>query len=275
MIGLRLAAVVSVALAVSGCGTSYEVTEVDAASKSKAEALFGEAQKVARPMPNSDRVAAARFKRVVPRVERVGKRLCQQETADRENFDCNVRIGVDTQMTERNAYFTYADVARKRNPVIMVTVPMLRDVQNDDELAFVLAHEYGHLIGRHIEKKEQQALAGMLIMGAIAAGAAANSSYSDSNLVADNMELGFQLGQSAYSQTYELESDTLGTLIARSAGYDPIKGARFFARGESPRGTANQLSFWGTHPADEDRLATVIATVQRIEAEGGIRRASN
>ena len=41
------------------------------------------------------------------------------------------------------------------------------DTVNDHEVAFVLAHEYGHLIGRHIEKSQQQALAGALIVGTL------------------------------------------------------------------------------------------------------------
>lgn len=44
------------------------------------------------------------------------------------------------------------------------------------------------------------------------------------------MEIGAAFGQTAYSQTGELESDMPATHITRAAGYDPVAGAKFFAR---------------------------------------------
>jgi len=262
----------SIGLLSSACGTAYVLPEVDDASANRAAAMFDSAQQISQPQMSSTNVAMARFKRVAPRIEQVGETLCQRETAELEGFDCDVEIGIDNEMPQRNAYFTYKDTVRKRDPIIMVTAPMLRDVRNDDELAFVLGHEYGHLIGRHIEKRQQQALAGALIMGVIAAAATAGDPYADPNIVSDSMELGYVTGQFAFSQEYELESDTLGTLITMAAGYDAEKGALFFARGEEQQISADQLSFWGTHPPDEKRLATVFATVQQIKAQGGIAR---
>lgn len=245
---------------------------LDEASSGRAKAMFAEAQLVKQPTMSSESVAMTRFKRVSAKIKPVAEGLCKRETAELQGFDCSVDIGIDTKMEQRNAYFTYADHARKRDPMIMVTRSMLRDVQNDHELAFVLGHEYGHLIARHIQKQEQQAAAGALILGAIAVVAVANDPFADPNLISDNVELGYALGQKAFSQEYELESDTLGTLIARSAGYDPIIGAKFFARGEAPRVEDKRLSFWGTHPPDEKRLATVIATDNLIKEQGSISR---
>ncbi|GAA3864690.1 hypothetical protein GCM10022404_13740 [Celeribacter arenosi] len=201
-----------------------------------------------------------------------GKKVCEAATADREDFNCSVDVGIDTKMKERNAYFTHVN----GDPVIRISMPLLMDTQSDDEVAFVLSHEFGHLIGRHIEKQEQQAVAGALIMGALAAYANANAAaagqYYDPNAVSRNVEIGAALGSIAYSQTYELESDTLGTYIAKTAGYDPVKGAQYFARPEDVRTEAGNLSFWGTHPPDEKRLATVLATMREIEAGGGLQQ---
>ena len=115
-------------------------------------------------------------------------------------------------------------------------------------------------------------MVGALLLGTLAAAASANNPYADPNLVSDNIELGYAIGERAFSQEYELESDTLGAAIARAAGYDPVRGARFFARGEAARVESGRLSFWGTHPPDEKRLATVIATVEQLESSGGISR---
>ncbi len=267
-----LAGALAGAVLLAGCGTTYVLPEIDGASASRAQSMFAEAQQVARPAPKSRNAALQRYRRVVARVGPVGEALCLRETAGLSGFDCHVDIGIDTEMNERNAYFTYGDHARKRNPMIRVTLPMIHDVQNDHELAFILGHEYGHLIARHAQKKEQQAVAGALILGILSAAAAADNPYADPNMVSDNVELGYALGHQAFSQDYELESDTLGTLIARSAGYDPVIGACYFARGEAAHVQDQRLSFWGTHPPDEQRLATVIAVDRQIETAGGIGR---
>lgn len=268
---LRAAALIAL-LSLTACGTTYQLPEISAETDSRADALFTTARASGRPAYTPDSQAIARYQRVSARIAPVASSLCQRETADRAGFDCNVQIGVDTSMPIRNAYFTYANTSARTGPRIMVTVPMLRDIQNDDELAFILGHEFGHLIGRHIEKQQQQAAVGMLIMGTLAAAASANNPYSDPDLVSDSMNAGAALGSVAFSQTYELESDTLGTLIARSAGYDPVKGSMYFARAEAAKTEAGQFSFWGTHPPDRKRVATVLATVDQIEAQNGIAR---
>ncbi|SDY76045.1 Peptidase family M48 [Citreimonas salinaria] len=225
----------------------------------------------------SDQQAVAQFRQVVSRVEPVAERFCKQETADRENFDCDIQIVVDTSMEGRNAYQTYNDAGK---PVVGFTIPMIADARNPDELAFVLGHEMGHHIGQHSHKQQQQAVAGALILGALTAygqaSATAANPYrytgNDQRDMQNSIELGAGVGQMAYSQTYELESDVIGTAITKAAGYDPVKGARFFARPEGKRTANGRLSFWGTHPPDEKRLATVLATIEGIEVSGGISR---
>ncbi|SDO89741.1 Peptidase family M48 [Lutimaribacter pacificus] len=216
--------------------------------------------------------AERRFQRVASRVKPVAEQFCKAETATIENFDCKVRIEIDREMKVRNAYFTYV----KDQPVIRMTMPILQDMQSDDEVAFVMGHEYGHLVGRHIEKQQQQAMAGALILGMLTAysnaQAAAAGMHYDPNAVGRNIELGAAAGAMAYSQSYELESDTLGTRIARAAGYDPVKGARYFARPEKARTDSGNLSFWGTHPPDERRIATVLAVDAQIDAQQGLQR---
>lgn len=247
----------------SACGTTFELPQPGEAQTMAATRMFTEAHSEGPRRTLSPASAERRFRRVANRVRPVGQKYCETLMADRASFDCNVDIDIDATMEQRNAYFTY----RKGKPVIRISMPMLQDSASDDEVAFILSHEYGHLLGRHIEKQEQQALAGALIMGVLAAAATADAGVYDATLVDDSMEIGAAVGSMAYSQTYELESDTLGTRIAYAAGYDPVEGAKFFARPEAARTQAGKLSFWGTHPPDSKRLATVLATVEQIAAD--------
>ena len=258
----------------TACGTTYELPELGEPQTQKAATLFAEARQEGPRRQLSNSAAEARFARVARRVAPVGKSVCEQAAAGKTGINCNVHVAIDRKMTERNAYFTYVD----KQPVIRLSMPLLRDTANDDEAAFVMSHEYGHLIGRHIEKQQQQAIAGAILLGAIAAAATAQSTpygtYYDTSLVSDSMEIGAAAGQMAYSQSYELESDTLGTRIAHAAGYDPAQGAKFFARPEPAKASAGQLSFWGTHPPDAKRVATVLATIDQINAKVGLKKVS-
>lgn len=267
-------------LSLTACGTTYAVPRASDVHTQAAAAMFAEERN-----PQTSRAgqrlspAAARrqFSQVVARVEPAAERFCRQETVDRKNFDCDIKIEIDDRASFRNAYQTYG-----ANDEIIVgfTLPMIMDARNPDELAFVMGHEMGHHIGQHISKQQQQAIAGALIMGAITAygQASANSTNpyryrgNDQHEMNRNVALGMGAGQAAYSQTYELESDVIGTAIAKMAGYDPVKGARYFARPEETKMADGSLSFWGTHPPDAKRIATVLATLDGIEANGGIAR---
>jgi Zn-dependent protease with chaperone function len=259
-------------IGLSACGTTYELPQASEGANSAARQMFATEQaKSYTPMATPTYEAIARFHRVAARVKPVAQALCQQQMASKPDFNCDIPIVIDNEMPVRNAYMTRD---QNKNSYIGMTLPLLKDARTDDEVAFVMSHEYGHLIGQHIEKSEQQAVAGMLILGVITA---ASQSYStsanpyrdtslDQSIMEDNMKLGAAVGNQAFSQSYELESDVLGAHIAKAAGYDPVEGAKFFARPEAAKTQTGNLSFWGTHPPDEKRLATVIHTAEAIKA---------
>lgn len=264
--------------ALSACGTTYQVPRPDEVHVTQARQMFAEERSPAtsragqRPAPA---LAASRYLRVVSRVEPVAEQFCRTQTAERKAFDCDVVILVDDEARERNAYQAYL----RGKPVVVFTVPLILDARNEDELAFVLGHEIGHHIGEHIRKQEQQEMAGALIAGFAMAYAQSGDTYTPTSVKEQNVRnaaaAGAMIGQRAYSQAYELESDTIATHIATAVGYDPVRGARFFARPEAARSGSGTLSFWGTHPPSEKRLATVIATSARIEAGGSMEAAGN
>ncbi len=254
------------------CGTTYDVTEADTGTLSAAQAMFQDAQAAPPPAQVSSTVAMQRFNRVRARIEPVAESLCRRETQSLPDFECDATIGIDRDMKVRNAYFAYGNHMQKKDPMIMFSPSMIVDIQNDDEMAFIMAHEYGHLIGRHHMKRERQALVAAILVTGVAAVAVGSNPSIDPGLISDSVNTGMQIGLYAHSQEYELEADTLGTLIATGAGYDPVQGARFFARGEALKTHQGQLSFWGTHPPDKKRLATVMATEKLIREQGGIVR---
>lgn len=256
------------------CGTAYTVPVAGDAEMGQARAMFAQERDPSTALSGrrlEGGMALSQYREVVRRVEPVAEAFCRQEAADKPAFDCDVTIVVDGEADYRNAFQTYDDAGK---PIVGFTLPMIEDARNPDELAFVLGHEFGHHIAEHVKKSQQQQVAGMLVLGALTAYAQVQateanpyrSTVNDSYDMQRAMVIGGELGGRAFSQTYELESDTLGTYITKAAGYDPVVGARFFARPEKPQTADGSLSFWGTHPPSETRLATVLATAARIDA---------
>ncbi|MTJ03135.1 MAG: peptidase M48 [Sediminimonas qiaohouensis] len=199
-----------------------------------------------RPAPAYERLppeeAARQFTRVVDAIEPVAEAECR---ARAPALGCDYRIVVDTR-TELppNAFQTVDDVGR---PVIGFTIAMVGEVRNADELAFVMAHEAAHHIRAHIPRQRRNATAGAILMGGLAA-----LSGADGAGIRSAQDLGASVGARSYSKEFELEADSLGTVIAARAGFDPLRGAEFFTRIPDP---GNR--FLGTHPPNAARIAVV------------------
>ena len=207
------------------------------------------ASQPAPPAVSAD-IAARNFVEVVRRVEPVAERVCRAEAP---RLDCDFRIAVDDRPGQpANAFQTVDGQGR---PYIVFTLALIADARNSDELAFVLGHEAAHHIAAHIPKLQQNALGGAMLGGLLAATLGA-----DSRGIEAGQDLGATLGARRYSKEFELEADALGTVIAHRAGYDPLRGAAFFARIPDPGDR-----FLGTHPPNAARMDTVRRVMARLE----------
>ncbi|WP_181164541.1 M48 family metalloprotease [Amaricoccus solimangrovi] len=252
------AAAAALSLLVSGCGATYQVPASAGASSLPPAPAGG--------VPAGPARAPGDFRRVAARVEPVAESFCREEHPGAPAIACDFAIGLsrDPEMPP-NAFQTRDEAGR---PVIVVSAALLREMTDDDELAFVLSHEASHQIADHLGKQEQQRILGALVLGGLtaAAGEYAGLPASDAR-IRQAMDMGAFVGGRAYSQTYELEADTLGAFIAARAGYDPERGAMIF-RSPALAGGGGLLA---THPASADRMrgiAGAAAEIRRQEAMG-------
>jgi predicted Zn-dependent protease len=195
--------------------------------------------------------AARNFVTVVRRVEPVAEQVCRQQ---RPRSNCDFLIVVDDRPgLPPNAFQT---LDRSGRPVIGFTLALLADARNQDELAFVLGHEAAHHIAGHIPLAQQSASEGALVGGLLA-----TLGGLDPQSVDAVAQLGATVGARRFSKEFELEADSLGTVIAARAGYSPVRGAAFFNRIPDPGDR-----FLGSHPPNADRIRVVQATAARIGA---------
>lgn len=131
---------------------------------------------------------------------------------------------------------------------ILLSSGLLKSLESEDELAFVLAHEISHVARRHhYQVVQRQRLADQAAKGLQA--------VTQDGDTAKLAQASGQIYARGLDKTAEFESDRLGVEIMTRAGYDPAaalsvleKLQRF--KGSDPRA---ELLF-STHPSPEERL---------------------
>jgi predicted Zn-dependent protease len=136
---------------------------------------------------------------------------------------------------------------------VFITTGALALMENEAELAGVLAHEIAHITERHILKTFQRSrYADALAQGASAARGKGRDYAEVSRAGKDT------LLERGLNQEFEYESDVVGTEIATLAGYDP-RGLRSFL---DKMGGSNRDGGWlKTHPNTRQRLSQLDAFI--------------
>lgn len=122
---------------------------------------------------------------------------------------------------------------------------------NQDEVAFILAHEMGHVIRGH-------AMSRIVSNSAIAA--ASRAAPVRGLLSGWLRRVGVQFLESAYSQDLESEADKLGVRLTAAAGYDPhaaVQLLRRLAKLNSPAGQFDLGSYFSSHPPFNVRIHNI------------------
>ncbi|HEX6262421.1 MAG TPA: M48 family metallopeptidase [Actinomycetota bacterium] len=131
---------------------------------------------------------------------------------------------------------------------VFVTRGLLDDCGRDrDELAFVLAHEIGHVVRGHALERlvGRSALAGV-VRALPAAGLLGRLAGRPS----------LALLESAHSREQEYEADSVGVRLSMSAGFDPSGSSRFLERLVRPE-RAVVANYLASHPDPEQRIRRI------------------
>lgn len=129
---------------------------------------------------------------------------------------------------------------------------LLEEMKDDSELAFVLAHEIGHIVARHSIKKLQAAMGANLL--AIAAITAEKSP-------GFHQGLSFAISQlmAAYSREDEFKADELACKYMSALDYSPSAGIEVLEKlyEFNRREPARPISYFRTHPFVPQRIANI------------------
>ncbi|NMA45252.1 MAG: M48 family metallopeptidase [Lentisphaerae bacterium] len=144
---------------------------------------------------------------------------------------------------------------------VFVTSGLLKAITDDQQLAAVLAHEYGHAVARHgsenVTKMLMQSAGETVIAETLAA--RSDGGGKAGVLIMASYGLGSKYGVLLpYSRTMEYEADRLGTLYMARAGYDPNAMIKVFEMFQKMSPGDNVFSeFLSTHPMNQKRIDNV------------------
>lgn len=179
------------------------------------------------PLPQVERYLDGVIARLHPGVLPEGERL-------------HVRVIVDSSL---NAFAL-------PNGALFIHTGMLARLDNEAQLAAILAHELTHAVNRHGLKsyrsiKNNTAFASVMAVGG------------GGSLLGLLGAFGAISSATGYSRDLEREADAHGFQLALAAGYDPREGARVFRelQADTARSKIKEPFFFGSHPRLAERIA--------------------
>ncbi len=176
-------------------------------------------------------------------IDQVGARVVKQSQASKLPYPYEFHLLSDPQTI--NAFALPGGQ-------VFITVGLLRRLKSEAQLAGVLGHEVGHVVGRHgAEHLAKQQLGASLVN---AVGIAASDNPDNARQAALLAQAANQLVSLRYGREDELESDQLGFRFMREAGYNPQGLLELMQILGSARQGGASPEFFSTHPNPENRL---------------------
>ena len=133
---------------------------------------------------------------------------------------------------------------------VLITKGLYQQLQNEAQLAGVLAHEIGHIVKKHqlrVIQKQQLLNIGAQLLG---------SRVGENNqLVTNVIGSGAEISARGLDKSAEYEADRLGITYATRAGYEPLGLAEVLQMLEQNHPQDDSLALlYKTHPLPEARL---------------------
>lgn len=140
---------------------------------------------------------------------------------------------------------------------IFITYALFSKLENEDQLAGVLGHEIGHVLGRHSAERiaESEYWQGLTQAGSVGADMGGLVSGIGENKLLTN------------GRDDELESDDLGVLFMINSGYNPQEMIGVMEILKAAAGPNRVPEFQSTHPDPDNRIEKIQESISKYRNE--------
>lgn len=259
--GFNLRWIIAVIIALVGVVSYYTKTSVNPVTGEKQHVALNAEQEMALGLQSAPRMAA-QMGGVVPKddpmqqlVSEVGQRVLHNSDAKGGPYTANFHYYLLADDQTINAFALPGGQ-------VFITRALLVRLQNEAQLAGVLGHETGHVIGRHSSEQLAQSQLGQTLATAYAVGKSGDrdGGYS-SAMIANAVN---QMLSLHYSRADESEADTFGLKFMTQAGYDPramLEVMRILKQASGGGGRGPDI--FQTHPNPDARIETIEAWLKQ------------
>jgi len=268
IICMKLAMLVALSLFVTACtGSAYKLPVVSQSEIAQVENQIKSDKNDLKVYNRSDSNYRSRVSSISKNLQKKAKPLCDYA----EYSPCRFEV----KYSNENIINAYAH----DNYKITVFKGFLQYLQNNDEMAALIAHEMGHHLAKHNQETQRNAETGAVVSGLVTAlllGAAnANNPYYSSyqqqqnqQTIENMMNVGFEIGAISYSKEQEREADLLATYLLKHAGYNLNKAQNLMytmakLKGDRVEGHAALAS---THPPTPERVVAWEKAIEEIKS---------
>jgi len=147
---------------------------------------------------------------------------------------------------------------------VFITEALYRKLNSEDQLAGVLGHEIGHVVGRHSSEQiaHSNLFDGLTQAVIVAVNNGQGSGY-DAQRIA---MMANQLVTLRYSRSDETEADTLGVHFLAQAGYRPEAMIEVMDVLKKLAGNSHQPEMMSTHPDPGNRAEHIRAEIEKMRS---------
>ncbi len=190
------------------------------------------------------------------RVKQIGMSIVQQTPAQSTPYQFDYHLLADTETV--NAFALPGGQ-------VFITRALYDRLQTDGELAGVLGHETGHVVGRHSAEQIAKAQLTQGLTGAALIAACDPNSPNGCVAASQMAALVGQLINMRYSRQDEIEADWLGVCFMGESGYDPQEMVRVMEVLASLSQGQNPPEFLSTHPDPGNRIVQIQQDIQQMD----------
>ena len=149
---------------------------------------------------------------------------------------------------------------------IYINLGLIRKAKTESQLAAVIGHEIGHVVGRHGMKRMTQRYGVEYLKKTILGEDPAKVSNEIYNIATNLLLL-------RYSRAHERDADSIGVQILYDAGIDPQGAVQFWEvmKGMSTREYSTVEKMLNTHPIHSERIEYITSQINTLPKKQGLR----